>query len=570
MEWALAAAFLLLAFLLGCVVMVDTDIWWHLRTGQLIWQRGEIPQTDWFTYTNPDSPWIDLHWGFQLIVVGLWAAGGAAALILAKSAVGTLTYVLMMLTARRAWPLWHTVACLLPSLLLFAGRYYVRPEMASLLFLAATLCVLFHVRRKPWLVWLLPAIQLVWVNVHALFVLGLVAWAIFLLDAAVRRMIELPTPESEQGASPWKTWLAASGLMTAAVFCNPYGLTGVQFPLVLNTRISGSGEPPAPGELSTREFYKQLAGEFQSLPDFIDQYGGISALFTTLSTLMLVLLAGLAVLSFALLAWRKRFSLYRAVLLLAFGYLVWQASRNSVLFAVVAGMVIRLNFGDYFALVPAKQPVRRLIPGRIAIAALVGLLLIAVPTQLFSFVRRAPTALPNYRWFGLSEFGGWYPHDGVNFLRGKEMPPRVYAMHLGHAALYIYEQGPERKVFADPRLEVNTRETLKHYLDVIKYLSTPGGYDQAEELLRGPDGGPLPALLFDPAALEPYYEGLLANPRWRLVYYDITCAVFLYDRDAARLNLPRANAADLNLYISELRAYRQRQSGANARPVRPR
>src|SRR5437763_573731 len=55
------AAFLLLVFLVGCVEIEDGDIWWHLRTGQLMLERGEIPHTDWFTYTNPDSPWIDLH-----------------------------------------------------------------------------------------------------------------------------------------------------------------------------------------------------------------------------------------------------------------------------------------------------------------------------------------------------------------------------------------------------------------------------------------------------------------------------------------------------------------------------
>ena len=75
----------------GCFDLINWDIWWHLRTGQLIWQRGHVPRTDWFTYTNPDAQWTDLHWGFQLLSAGLWAWGGSGALVLAKCVVGAST-----------------------------------------------------------------------------------------------------------------------------------------------------------------------------------------------------------------------------------------------------------------------------------------------------------------------------------------------------------------------------------------------------------------------------------------------------------------------------------------------
>ncbi len=85
------ASFIALAFLLGVAEIADTDLWWYLRAGQLIFERREIPATDWFTYTNPDSPWIDLHWGFQLLLTAMWSLGGAGAVILATAAVGAAT-----------------------------------------------------------------------------------------------------------------------------------------------------------------------------------------------------------------------------------------------------------------------------------------------------------------------------------------------------------------------------------------------------------------------------------------------------------------------------------------------
>ncbi len=39
-ERLLLGALLGVTFLLGCFPMGDFDVWWHLRTGQLILERG--------------------------------------------------------------------------------------------------------------------------------------------------------------------------------------------------------------------------------------------------------------------------------------------------------------------------------------------------------------------------------------------------------------------------------------------------------------------------------------------------------------------------------------------------
>lgn len=543
-DWLAAALFVLLAFLLGITELSDTDIWWHLRTGQLMWERGEIPQTDWFTYTNPESPWIDLHWGFQLMVAALWAVGGSAALILAKSVVGTATFALGLAAQKREWPLWTGVACWLPSLLLFAGRYHERPEMLSLLFFAATLAILFHLRAHPRLVWLLPLVQLVWVNVHALFILGLALWAFFLIDAAARRWLAPGVADSESGGPTWRNWLIATGLQGAACLLNPYGIHGALFPLVLWTRIQGS----------QRDFYRQFAGEFEGIAQFVAEHGMV-AMFQNVSTVMLMLIAPAGLASFLLLARRGQFSLFRALVFGAFGYLGWQANRNEVFFALAGGAVLRWNVGDLLAL-RAPRPARALHPGRAALTATVGVLAALTPLQFVSFVRRLPAQRynPSFlewdrppfiyapRWFGLQETPYWYAHDAVRFLGRPGMPERVYASHLGHASLYIYEHGPQRKVFADPRLEVNTRETLARYQQIQQLLLA---HDPAAErlLLTGvePDAGEeaeLPALLIGAISLLPIREPMFSHPRWRCVYADPVAGVFLSTQQADALGLP--------------------------------
>ena len=60
LDMLLIGAFLALTFLLGVFPLRDTDFWWHLRTGDLIRQTGQVPQTDLYTYTAADHRWIDL------------------------------------------------------------------------------------------------------------------------------------------------------------------------------------------------------------------------------------------------------------------------------------------------------------------------------------------------------------------------------------------------------------------------------------------------------------------------------------------------------------------------------
>src|SRR4051794_1984720 len=76
LDATLVVAFLALTFLLGVFPLKDTDFWWHLRTGDLIRQTGRVPTTDLYTFTVPDHPWTDLHWGFQVALSLGYARGG--------------------------------------------------------------------------------------------------------------------------------------------------------------------------------------------------------------------------------------------------------------------------------------------------------------------------------------------------------------------------------------------------------------------------------------------------------------------------------------------------------------
>src|SRR5204863_5791144 len=49
----------------------DPDLWWHLRTGQLIVSTHHVPHSDVYSYTVPGRLWVVQEWFSEVIMYGL-------------------------------------------------------------------------------------------------------------------------------------------------------------------------------------------------------------------------------------------------------------------------------------------------------------------------------------------------------------------------------------------------------------------------------------------------------------------------------------------------------------------
>src|SRR4029077_1321017 len=54
----------------------DPDMWWHLKTGEVIWTTHTIPTTDLFSYTTNHHAWIPHEWLSQVLIYGAYRWGG--------------------------------------------------------------------------------------------------------------------------------------------------------------------------------------------------------------------------------------------------------------------------------------------------------------------------------------------------------------------------------------------------------------------------------------------------------------------------------------------------------------
>jgi len=163
---------------LALLTPAQNDTFWHLRSGQYMWETKSLLTSESFSHTSYGRVVGDQWWLSQLVFYAAYQVGGAFLLtVLAGGcALGAswLSYRLVR------GPLEIRVATL--GFLAFAtvAEWAVRPQVISLLFIAIG-AYLIERDRISWL----PALCVVWANVHAMVVLGVALSVACVLEAAI-------------------------------------------------------------------------------------------------------------------------------------------------------------------------------------------------------------------------------------------------------------------------------------------------------------------------------------------------------------------------------------------------
>lgn len=163
----------------------DPDFWWHLKTGQWIWQNHTIPERDPFSFTtyegiNPAQGQrikyiLTQYWGAQLFFFIAWKFFGAAGVIFLRAGILLISITLIhrfLLKKRVYSPLAAALSAVAGlHMCLFSND---RPQLFSFLFSVIYLFELEAINdgRKRG-IFTLPLISLVWANTHSS---ALMAW----------------------------------------------------------------------------------------------------------------------------------------------------------------------------------------------------------------------------------------------------------------------------------------------------------------------------------------------------------------------------------------------------------
>jgi hypothetical protein len=230
----IAALFIVLAVMTVRGRFNDPDLWWHLKTGQIIAQTHQIPHVDTFSYTTGHHHTVPHEWLSQLLIYAAYAAHGYTGLMLWECLMATAILLagLYLCTIYSG----EVKIAFLGTLTIWAFGsvgYAIRPQLVGYLLLAFEL-ILLHLGRTCNPRWLLaiPPLFAIWVNCHGSFCLGLAVLGV----AAFVELTGLRVPgfaptTSQTWSRRWLPWVFAAAV--AALFLNPDGLEQILYPLTI-------------------------------------------------------------------------------------------------------------------------------------------------------------------------------------------------------------------------------------------------------------------------------------------------------------------------------------------------
>ena len=215
----------------------DPDMWWHLKTGEVIWTTHTIPTTDLFSYTARNHFWIPHEWLSEVLIYGAYRFGGYTGLMVWLCFFTALLliagYVLCSLYSGNS----KTAFIGALTIWLFGTiGFAVRPQMIGYLLLIAEL-LLLHLgmtRDRRWFL-ALPPLFALWMNCHGSFFLGVALAGLFLFSSFFSfRSGLLAAARWDPGRR--RTMTVALILSAPALFVNPVGVKMILYPL--NTMLA--------------------------------------------------------------------------------------------------------------------------------------------------------------------------------------------------------------------------------------------------------------------------------------------------------------------------------------------
>jgi tetratricopeptide (TPR) repeat protein len=197
--------------------ITDSDLWLHLKSGEFIVQKKEIPKRDIFSFTKEGAPWIDHEWLFQVVCYLVFKNFSFDGLIFLKNTFFLVSFFILFLGVYDKIRRFLSLGLLFLFVGTTLNRPTLRPDLFSLFFLTLFLTLLYK-KRESSLLFVLPFLQLLWTNIHGYFFLGPLIVGIFWIG-------EVTTKRNVSSK------LSIVFILTCITsFLNPYFIKGVLYP----------------------------------------------------------------------------------------------------------------------------------------------------------------------------------------------------------------------------------------------------------------------------------------------------------------------------------------------------
>ncbi|MBX4197980.1 hypothetical protein KW782_01455 [Candidatus Parcubacteria bacterium] len=209
---------------------VAEDLARIIKNGEDVFKNSDVLTKNVYSYTEPDQPFANHHWLSGVVFYLLNQTVGFTGIVIFKVILLLSAFSLLFWLALKKADFWLVAFFSIPTIIILSGRSSTRPEIFSYFFIVLFLYFLFDLEEHPnhkriW--WLIPA-QLLWVNLHLFFGIGILLVGGFMIEKIIVNYKNL-----------WNNKIIKKlamllGALVLVSMINPYGPKGALFALRLN------------------------------------------------------------------------------------------------------------------------------------------------------------------------------------------------------------------------------------------------------------------------------------------------------------------------------------------------
>jgi len=479
------------------------DVWGHLAFGRYILENKNIPIFDVFSYTAEGKIFYNFSWFFQAIIYSIYLLGGILSLIVTKAIIILFTFSLIFLIGYKKIPLIFWLFVLLVSIFNAQGRFLVRPEIFSFLFVTIYFFFLFKYieEDKKW-IYFLPLLQLIWVNIHSLSIIGPVILLIYFIGECMIKKVPLPFKWNEQGKLNRRRIKEIFIITLACIvvsFITPYGYrifdnyTNMLITVKTHSEVSPGGiQELQPISINIFNFMNKNLVYFKIL----------------MITCFLFIFLNI-----------KRQHISISIIFLVSLFLAKMNIRNIGFFSIIACFTFFQNAKDIFN----KENLSVLKKYKIYYALNIIIFFIIVSGSFF--ILRKIWDRDTYidgkiiKRAGIGK-AAFYPEGAVNFIKRNKLKGNMFnSFGFGH--YLIWKLYPERKVFIDGRLGLYQDDIFNIYTNSFTSLQYSkqviNKYNINYFIIPTSISGILSKFLYQ-------------SSQWKLVYFDPIAVIYVKNK----------------------------------------
>ena len=476
-----------LSVLFTCTPIANYDIWWHLKTGEIITETSSIPTTDIFSFTKYGERWVSHEWLSEFVLSFLNKKSGVNGLIIFKILlIGFILFLLFKISMLGTNKKYLCLSLVPLFLVLSRHRFFVRPHLFTMIFFAVTYLFLELDYRKKiskkFMVVFFALMFLLWANFHGGFLYGLVLIYLYFISAVYEYI------RSKKSNLFFLFILAVS--CTLICLINPNGIDVFLYPLT----IIKAGYVAANREWLS-PFDKEMSGYYMT--KYLIAY----------SSMLLII----SLINF------KTLSLKNILLLIFFFGLAVKSQRNIPFFAFISVPLFTKNISVLYD----KKSKKIKIP-MIYLKYLI--IIIFLILTLFFYHKGIPIA-DKGRGFARCGTGvnkSVLPVDAMEFIINNNIKGNFFNSYQFGGYL-LYHGYPKIKVFIDGRADVYGEQL---YRDYRKSLIFP----QEFQKFTAKYNFDYIFLEYDPDD-KPLHDFLIKSKDWVLVYFDNTSLIYVKNID---------------------------------------